>query len=84
MRPDISNLVRQLTYPNLLDAPKTLNRPHLRGVDSDIVFIEHSKQEKELENVHESRDSGAKSSKQNEYVSCPNLPPFLFRSNVHR
>ena len=31
MRPEISALVRQLTYPDLVDAPNTQGRPDLRG-----------------------------------------------------
>ncbi|KAF8206569.1 P-loop containing nucleoside triphosphate hydrolase protein [Mycena galopus ATCC 62051] len=35
MRPEISDLVRQLTYPNLVDASSTRNRPDIRGYLSD-------------------------------------------------
>ncbi|KAG6859665.1 hypothetical protein C0993_003622, partial [Termitomyces sp. T159_Od127] len=36
MRPEISALIRELTYPELSDAPKTQNRPDLRGVRDNI------------------------------------------------
>ena len=32
MRPEISFLIRSLTYPNLIDAPKTQGRPDIRGL----------------------------------------------------
>ncbi len=36
MRPEISSLVRSLTYPELIDAPKTKGRPNLRGFQESI------------------------------------------------
>ncbi|KAH0128691.1 P-loop containing nucleoside triphosphate hydrolase protein, partial [Aureobasidium melanogenum] len=38
MRPEISDLVRQLTYPDLIDAPKTQHRPDLRGFSDNVIF----------------------------------------------
>ncbi len=74
MRPEISNLVRQLTYPHLEDAPKTHGRPNLRGVQDNVVFVNHDKPEGEVE-APDGRDMGAKSSKQNMYVYCRNRSP---------
>jgi hypothetical protein len=65
MRPEISDLIRQLTYQELLDAPGTANRPNLRGVDNNIVFIDHTYPEAEFSQIHELRDGGSKSSKKN-------------------
>lgn len=45
MRPEISSLVRQLTYPNLKDHPSVLNRPNIRGLTSNVVFIAHNESE---------------------------------------
>jgi hypothetical protein len=45
MRPEISNLVRQLTYPALIDAPKTQNRPDLRGFSDNVIFVNHDQPE---------------------------------------
>ncbi|KAH0269538.1 P-loop containing nucleoside triphosphate hydrolase protein, partial [Aureobasidium melanogenum] len=42
MRPEISGLVRQLTYPDLIDAPKTQNRPDLRGFSDNVIFVNHN------------------------------------------
>jgi superfamily I DNA and/or RNA helicase len=67
MRPEISALVRQLTYPDLIDAAKTKNRGHLRGVQDDIVFINHSQPEDSTAQLADRRDMGATSSKQNSH-----------------
>ncbi|KAH8814469.1 P-loop containing nucleoside triphosphate hydrolase protein [Flagelloscypha sp. PMI_526] len=67
MRPEISSLVRDLTYPDLKDAPKTFNRPSLRGLQNDIIFISHTHPEDDLREVADRRDQGAPSSKQNTY-----------------
>lgn len=45
MRPEISNLVRHLTYPTLIDAPKTQGRPDLLGHSSNVIFVDHEHRE---------------------------------------
>ncbi len=67
MRPEISALVRHLTYPDLEDAPKTLNRPNICGLQDNIVYINHDQPEGEMQQISEMRDFGSKSSKQNLY-----------------
>ncbi|KAH7096945.1 P-loop containing nucleoside triphosphate hydrolase protein [Auriculariales sp. MPI-PUGE-AT-0066] len=67
MRPEISDLVRHLSYQNLVDADGTRGRPNLRGITDNVVFITHLHPEDELEGVAEARDCGAKSSKQNTF-----------------
>jgi AAA domain len=64
MRPEISALVRHLTYPDLGDAPKTQGRPNIRGIQSNVVLINHEQPEDEVE-AEERKDMSAKSSKQN-------------------
>ena len=64
MRPEVSALIRTLTYPDLVDADSTKNRPDLRGLQDNIVFINHSHPEDELTDVADRRDVGS-SSKQN-------------------
>lgn len=46
MRPEISDVIR-MTYPGLVNGPRTTleHRPHIRGVDRDVVFIDHDKYE---------------------------------------
>jgi hypothetical protein len=62
MRPEISALVRHLTYPELQDAAKTQGRPNIRGIQSNVVLINHEQPEDEVE-AEERKDM--KSSKQN-------------------
>jgi len=73
MRPEISALVRDLTYPYLQDAPKTKGRPNIRGIRSNVVFINHEWPEVEVE-AEERKDVNAKSSKQNKYALI-GIPP---------
>jgi superfamily I DNA and/or RNA helicase len=42
MRPEISSLIRCMTYPDLEDHPSVLNRDHIRGLASDVVFVTHN------------------------------------------
>ncbi|KAH8689078.1 P-loop containing nucleoside triphosphate hydrolase protein [Talaromyces proteolyticus] len=67
MRPEISRLIRDLTYPDLSDASKTLNRPHLRGFQNDVIFVNHDEFETDLLNYTEKRDPSVNSSKQNPF-----------------
>lgn len=67
MRPEIANLVRQLTYPDLVDADKTKNRPNIRGLQDNVVFFTHGHPEDENQRISSSKDGGAKSSKQNKF-----------------
>lgn len=66
MRPEISAMIRHLTYPDLTDAPTTLNRPNLRGFQDNVIFMNHSHPEVEISRAVEMRD-GRTSSKQNEF-----------------
>ncbi|OCL14801.1 putative AAA family ATPase [Glonium stellatum] len=67
MRPEISALVKSLMYPNLQDDAKTLNRPHLRGLQSNVVFFNHNHYEVQNNNLADRRDEGSGVSRQNEY-----------------
>lgn len=67
MRPEISFLIRNLTYPELRDAPKTKGRPNLDGVQDNIVFIDHDHPEDENYRISDRRDMASSSSKQNSH-----------------
>jgi superfamily I DNA and/or RNA helicase len=70
MRPEISALIRHLTYPDLVDAPTTHGRDDLRGVRDNIVFINHSHPEDEqVKTLEEKFDLSATSSKRNTFES---------------
>lgn len=65
MRPEISALVRSLTYPDLLDAPSTKNRPALRGFQNNLIFVDHRQTEDDIKEVANWRNMTSLSSKQN-------------------
>lgn len=67
MCPEISSLVRHLTYPDLLDDPKTLNRPPPRGLQDRVIFLDHRNAETQFKAVSDRRDEGAKGSKRNTF-----------------
>ncbi|PWY84476.1 putative AAA family ATPase [Aspergillus sclerotioniger CBS 115572] len=62
---EISTLVQALTYPGLLNDPKTPNRPAPRGLQDRVIFINHSNPEKRFDGIADRRDEGAKASKRN-------------------
>ena len=66
MRPEFSDMIRQLTYPNLKDAPSTKNRKDLRGFVDNFIFFNHSHPELEVGKSKEIKDAN-KTSKQNEF-----------------
>lgn len=65
MRPEISSLVRSLTYPDLVDASKTKGRPHLRGFQHNLMFVSHEFPEDINQQAAGLNDNGFLSSKQN-------------------
>ena len=65
MRPEISSLIRNLTYPDLLDAAKTKGRPALRGFSDSIIFVNHDRLERDFVHLADRRDENSKSSKEN-------------------
>jgi len=67
MRPEISAFVRELTYPELIDAPSTHERPDIRGVHSNIIFVDHDHPEDDDTLVADRADGDTKSSKRNTY-----------------
>lgn len=69
MRPEISVLLKSI-YPHLSDHPDVLTRPNIKGVASNVYFIDHSK----LEGV----DSEQSSSKHNPFEAA-----FLARLGAH-
>ncbi|KAK4548613.1 hypothetical protein LTR36_009523 [Oleoguttula mirabilis] len=66
MCPEISSLVRKLTYPDLVDAPSTLNREPLRGVRNRVIFVDHKHPELPSD-LADRRDEGISVSKQNKF-----------------
>jgi AAA domain len=67
MRPEISEFIRSLTYPDLTDAAKTQDRDNIRGIQNNIVFIDHNYPEDNEARISDHGDGGSTSSKQNSY-----------------
>ncbi|KAK6526384.1 hypothetical protein TWF694_004981 [Orbilia ellipsospora] len=67
MRPEISSLVRNLTYPELEDAEGTSGRPRLRGFQDSVIFVSHNYPELNATRIADRRDDGSNLSKENEY-----------------
>ncbi|KAG8626459.1 hypothetical protein KVT40_005404 [Elsinoe batatas] len=67
MRPEISALVRSLTYPELKDASSTEGRKHLRGFQDTVIFVDHRELESEKDTIFDPREGGATSSKTNRF-----------------
>lgn len=67
MHPDISLLVKELTYPDLEDGPKTSTRETIRGLDDRVIFVNHSHPELQNDRIGDRRDQGSKSSKENDF-----------------
>ena len=67
MRPEISSLVRNLTYPELTDAPSTKSRPNLRGFQNNVVFLNHEHLEDDVDGISDPWDGSVSSSKKNSF-----------------
>ncbi|KAF7519098.1 hypothetical protein PCG10_010340 [Penicillium crustosum] len=67
MCPEISGLVRSLTYPALEDDEKTKNRPQPRGLCDRIIFFHHENPEDIFVEVSDQRDENSTGSKRNSF-----------------
>ena len=67
MRPEISAFIRALTYENLEDSPQTRNREDIRGLQSNVVFLNHTNPEDEDKRIWDRADGGGMSSKRNTF-----------------
>ena len=67
MRPEISALIRALTYPGLTDAPKTKNRDNIRGIQSNVVFVDHGQEEDDEKRIADRGDGDSTTSKRNQF-----------------
>ncbi|KAM3565705.1 hypothetical protein MY1884_000014 [Beauveria asiatica] len=67
MHPDISVLVRSMTYPDLSDGEKTLSRPAIRGMRDRVAFVNHSHPEGDIGDRGDRFDTDQKTSKQNRF-----------------
>lgn len=66
-RPEISSIIRHLTYPDLVDADSTKNRKDLLGFRDNLIFVDHTAPEHDV-SVREMRDNvESTSSKKNDF-----------------
>ncbi|KAJ5272282.1 hypothetical protein N7478_007407 [Penicillium angulare] len=65
MCPEISALVRSLSYPLLEDDEKTKGRPEPRGLCDRVIFFNHQNLEESFSEISDRRDEGARQSKRN-------------------
>ena len=66
MRPEISSLICQLAYPDLVDTPKNLGRLDLHGLWDNIVFVSHTYPGDNIPHLASRKDMSS-SSKQNTF-----------------
>ncbi|CCC05205.1 unnamed protein product [Sordaria macrospora k-hell] len=78
MVPEISIIPRVLTYPDLLDGPKTSDRPRIRGLQDHVVFINHGKLEDTDKVLRERHEPGVKESKKNTFEATMVLECIKF------
>ncbi|KAF8533083.1 P-loop containing nucleoside triphosphate hydrolase protein [Trichophaea hybrida] len=65
MRPEISALVRELTYPELTDSDSTKGRPNLIGFQDNLIFVKHNHPEDRNHRMATEKEMTSLSSKQN-------------------
>eukprot|EP00980_Cylindrotheca_fusiformis_P004952 scaffold1051_cov119-Cylindrotheca_fusiformis.AAC.27 len=78
MRPTLSSFIRAQTYPNLIDHESVFNFPNIKGVCSNVVFIDHDNPEdgQEIDSLDSKRVSTTKSN-QFESDICIEIVRFL-------
>ncbi|KAK3616698.1 hypothetical protein LTR22_026978, partial [Elasticomyces elasticus] len=67
MCPEISSLVLNMTYEDLIDAPSTLRRKPVKGICGRVIFIDHRHPESAVSQIPHRRDQGNPVSKQNQW-----------------
>lgn len=65
MCPEISSLIRNLTYPRLEDDKKTKNRPQPQGLYNRVIFFYYQNPEDIFVQVSDQDDKNLKGSKRN-------------------
>ncbi|KAM7189183.1 AAA domain containing protein [Rhypophila sp. PSN 637] len=63
----ISAFPRALTYPDLLDGPKTIERPRILGLANRVIWFNHSHQEDSDKTLKDRQDPILRESKRNTF-----------------
>lgn len=77
MRPDISKMVRAQTYPDLKDHESVSKYPSIRGVSSNVVFIDHGVQEDSAKKRGRDIDNAKTKSNTHEAAVCVEIARFF-------
>lgn len=82
MRPEISKLIRSTVYPELEDAESVKGRANIRGVDGDVVFVDH----RHLEMADEDASALGSNSKLNEHEAkmVAGIACYLLSQNTYK
>ena len=67
MRCELADFVREFTYPDLVDASGTKTRPDIKGLQDNIIFLNHAHKEEQMQNVRDWKDGASPSTKRNIY-----------------
>ncbi|PVI03012.1 P-loop containing nucleoside triphosphate hydrolase protein [Periconia macrospinosa] len=65
MRPELANFVRELTYSALVDASSTKGRPNVKGLQDNVIFLNHARNEEQMQNIRDWKDGTSPSTKRN-------------------
>ncbi|KAL7565937.1 hypothetical protein ACA910_008397 [Epithemia clementina (nom. ined.)] len=78
MRPSISRIIRERTYPSLLDHESVYEYPDVRGLTHNLVFIDHDhKEDGELDESQDHNRSSTTKANQYEAMLCVEIVRFL-------
>lgn len=82
MRPEISSLVRSLTYPELVDGSTAKGFPPLMGAASNVIFINHTEEETKARDAQSELDlesHGKSKSNTFEAQMCANMVKYFLQ-----
>ncbi|CAK9210253.1 unnamed protein product [Sphagnum troendelagicum] len=79
MRPEVSQLVRTLTYPKLRDSQKVKDYPQLKGVSKNLVFIDHEYPEGEDTGIQQASEDGLSKQNNHEAKMIPKLVHYMLQ-----
>ena len=81
MRPEISSLVRSLTYPELVDGSTVKRFPPLKGTAGNVIFINHTEEETKARDAQSElgMDQGKSKSNTHEAQMCANMVKYFLQ-----
>lgn len=67
MQPELAASVGEMIYPSLVDANSTKSRPNVKGLQENIIFLNHTHNEEQIRNVRDWKEGRSPSAKRNLY-----------------